>query len=128
VLPPLTGQAAQPLSARALEPIFKQAMNLANAEYTGLRPTDGKSWANGSTPAALQNADQEMGTRSQGEWNVSIHNYGSNKVETRQTPNGRGGRDLEVIVGEMAARQISKAGTAPNKAVRQTTRSPLRTR
>lgn len=42
--------------------------------------------------------------------NISINNYGSDKVETKATPNASGGVDLEVLVGKAVNRHIATGG------------------
>lgn len=44
--------------------------------------------------------------------NVSVQNYGNDNVSVNQRQNGNGGVDLEVMVGQAAASQMAKKGSA----------------
>ena len=55
--------------------------------------------------------------------NVNIINYSGENVEQRQSDNSTGGVDYEVIIGNVAARQISTPGTRANRAVLTQTNS-----
>ena len=48
---------------------------------------------------------------------VVVNNFGSEKAETRETVDSRGNRKIEVTIGDMAAGEISRSGSASQKAV-----------
>jgi hypothetical protein len=51
---------------------------------------------------------------------VVVNNYTPQKAETRETTDSRGNRKIEVIVGEMTAGELSRNGSASQKAVGNT--------
>ncbi|MHB8109756.1 MAG: tape measure protein [Syntrophorhabdaceae bacterium] len=51
--------------------------------------------------------------------NVIINNTNGSEVTQKATPNGNGGVDLEVMIGNAVASQMNKRGSAPNRAMRQ---------
>jgi phage-related minor tail protein len=55
-----------------------------------------------------------------GNVDVVVNNYGSEKAETRETTDSRGNRKVEVIIGDMAASEIARNGSASQKAIRGT--------
>ena len=48
---------------------------------------------------------------------VVVNNYGSEKAETRETIDSRGNRRIEVTIGDMTAGEITRSGSASQKAV-----------
>jgi lambda family phage tail tape measure protein len=48
---------------------------------------------------------------------VVVNNFGTEKAETRETTDSRGNRKIEVTIGDMAAGEISRSGSASQKAV-----------
>jgi lambda family phage tail tape measure protein len=48
---------------------------------------------------------------------VVVNNFGSEKAETRETTDSRGNRKIEVTIGDMTAGEISRSGSASQKAV-----------
>jgi phage-related minor tail protein len=48
---------------------------------------------------------------------VVVNNYGSEKAETRETVDSRGNRKIEVIIGDMAAADMTRSGSASQRAV-----------
>jgi hypothetical protein len=48
---------------------------------------------------------------------VVVNNYGTEKAETRETVDSRGNRKIEVTIGDMTAGEISRSGSASQKAV-----------
>ena len=55
-----------------------------------------------------------------GNTEVVVNNYTTQKAETRETTDSRGNRKIEVIVGEMTAGELSRNGSASQKAVGNT--------
>jgi lambda family phage tail tape measure protein len=55
-----------------------------------------------------------------GSVDVVVNNYGSEKAETRETVDSRGNRKIEVVIGDMTAGEISRNGSASQKAIRGT--------
>ena len=55
-----------------------------------------------------------------GNVDVVVNNYGSEKAETRETVDSRGNRKIEVVIGDMAASEIARNGSASQKAIRGT--------
>lgn len=55
-----------------------------------------------------------------GSVDVVVNNYGTEKAETRETVDSRGNRKIEVIIGDMTAGEISRNGSASQKAIRGT--------
>jgi hypothetical protein len=51
--------------------------------------------------------------------NINIVNNSGAEVKTEEKPNSNGGVDLEVMIGNIAAKQLSTRGTYANKAIRQ---------
>jgi len=49
---------------------------------------------------------------------VVVNNYSSEKAETRETTDSRGNRKIEVVVGDMAAGQMTSSGSSTQKALR----------
>jgi lambda family phage tail tape measure protein len=48
---------------------------------------------------------------------VVVNNFGSEKAETSETVDSRGNRKIEVTIGDMAAGEMSRSGSASQKAV-----------
>jgi lambda family phage tail tape measure protein len=48
---------------------------------------------------------------------VVVNNYGTEKAETRETVDSRGNRKIEVIIGDMAAADMTRSGSASQRAV-----------
>ncbi len=51
--------------------------------------------------------------------NVSVHNYSGEESSKRERENGSGGLDIDVIIGNSAAKQMTQPGSAPNRALGQ---------
>jgi lambda family phage tail tape measure protein len=51
---------------------------------------------------------------------VVVNNYSTAQAETRETVDSRGNRRIEVVVGDMTAGEISRNGSASQKAIRGT--------
>jgi uncharacterized membrane protein len=58
------------------------------------------------------------GSHSAGNVSVDVLNYSGQQVETREVADGRGGRKIQVTIGEMVAGEMSRQGSAVNKSVR----------
>jgi lambda family phage tail tape measure protein len=56
----------------------------------------------------------------QGNVDVVVNNYGTEKAETKETVDSRGNRKIEVIIGEMTAGEMTRSGSASQKALRGT--------
>jgi phage-related minor tail protein len=56
----------------------------------------------------------------QGNVDVVVNNYGTEKATTTETVDSRGNRKIEVIIGEMTAGEITRNGSASQKAIRGT--------
>ena len=69
-----------------------------------------------------RDSNGNLGVRAGGGGNVDVvvNNYGSEKAETRETIDSRGNRKIEVIIGEMTAGEITRSGSASQKAIRGT--------
>lgn len=50
---------------------------------------------------------------------VQINNYSGQSVQQKEVPDGRGGRRIEVTVGDMVAAEMRRPGSAANKALSQ---------
>lgn len=65
-----------------------------------------------------------LGVRAQGggggNVDVVVNNYGSEKATTKETTDSRGNRKIEVVIGDMTASEISRNGSASQKAIRGT--------
>ena len=64
-----------------------------------------------------------LGVRAQsggGNVEVVVNNFSTAQAETRETVDSRGNRKIEVIVGDMAAAEITRSGSASQKAVGNT--------
>ena len=62
-----------------------------------------------------------LGVRAQGggsNTTVTVNNYGSEKAEVKETVDSRGDRNIEVIIGDMVAGQVSKTSSATNSSIR----------
>jgi lambda family phage tail tape measure protein len=55
-----------------------------------------------------------------GNVDVVVNNYGSEKATTKETTDSRGNRKIEVVIGDMTASEISRNGSASQKAIRGT--------
>lgn len=51
---------------------------------------------------------------------VVVNNYSGERAEARETTDSRGNRRIEVTVGDMTAAEISRTGSGPQKAIRNT--------
>jgi phage-related minor tail protein len=51
---------------------------------------------------------------------VVVNNYGNEKATATETVDSRGNRRIEVTVGDMTAGEISRSGSGPQKAMRNT--------
>jgi lambda family phage tail tape measure protein len=62
-----------------------------------------------------------LGVRADGQGggrvDVVVNNYGTEKAETRETTDSRGNRKIEVIVGDMNAGELSRSGSASQRAL-----------
>jgi phage-related minor tail protein len=70
-----------------------------------------------------RDSNGNLGVRSggnQGNVDVVVNNYGTEKAETRETVDSRGNRKIEVIIGEMTAGEMTRSGSASQKALRGT--------
>lgn len=69
-----------------------------------------------------RDSNGNLGVRSsqQGNVDVVVNNYGTEKAETRETVDSRGNRKIEVIIGDMTAGEIARNGSASQKAIRGT--------
>ena len=54
-----------------------------------------------------------------GNVSVQINNYSGQSVQQKEVPDGRGGRRIEVTVGDMVAAEMRRSGSAANKALSQ---------
>lgn len=65
-----------------------------------------------------------LGVRSaggtQGNVEVVVNNFGSEKATTKETTDSRGNRKVEVIIGDMVAQEVSKTGSATQNAFSST--------
>lgn len=57
--------------------------------------------------------------------NVVVNNNNGSNVDVKQSSNNQGGMDIEVIIGDIAAKQIAKKGTLANKAVTNNNKQEL---
>lgn len=57
--------------------------------------------------------------------NVVVNNNSASNVEVEQKQNNQGGMDIEVMIGDAAAKQIAKKGTLANKAVTNNNKQEL---
>jgi len=55
-----------------------------------------------------------------GNVDVVVNNYGNEKAETKETVDSRGNRKIEVVIGDMTAGEISRNGSASQRAIRGT--------
>jgi lambda family phage tail tape measure protein len=55
-----------------------------------------------------------------GSVDVVVNNYGSEKATTNETVDSRGNRKIEVVIGDMAASELARNGSASQKAIRGT--------
>lgn len=79
----------------------------------------GKEWFVPSVDGRIIPQSALTGAAGGGGTSVIVHNYSSSKSTTRETSDGRGGRTIEVIVGEAVASELKRNGSAPNQALRQ---------
>ena len=66
------------------------------------------------------NLGVRAGGGTSGNVDVVVNNYGSEKAETRETVDSRGNRKIEVVIGDMTAGEISRNGSASQRAIRGT--------
>lgn len=57
--------------------------------------------------------------------NVVVNNNNGSNVDVKQSSNNQGGMDIEVVIGDIAAKQIAKKGTLANKAVTNNNKQEL---
>lgn len=57
--------------------------------------------------------------------NVVVNNNNGSSVDVKQSSNNQGGMDIEVIIGDIAAKQISKKGSLAYKAVTNNNKQDL---
>jgi hypothetical protein len=55
-----------------------------------------------------------------GNVDVVVNNYSTAQAETKETIDSRGDRKIEVVIGDMTAGEISRNGSASQKAIRGT--------
>jgi lambda family phage tail tape measure protein len=55
-----------------------------------------------------------------GKVEVVVNNYSTAQAETKETTDSRGNRKIEVVIGEMTAGEITRNGSASQKAIRGT--------
>jgi len=87
----------------------------------------GIDYAGGEMPAILKRGEEvgwpaELARKYGGGGSalkVTVNNYGSDKVDVQQRDDGNGGVDLEIVVGQAAASQMSKPGSALRSATDQ---------
>jgi phage-related minor tail protein len=51
---------------------------------------------------------------------VVVNNYSTAQAETKETTDSRGNRRIEVVIGDMTASELSRNGSASQKAIRGT--------
>lgn len=64
-----------------------------------------------------------LGVRAQGgggKTEVVVNNYSGERAEARETVDSRGNRRIEVIVGDMAAGEVSRSGSTAQRSIRNT--------
>jgi phage-related minor tail protein len=64
-----------------------------------------------------------LGVRSEGgggNVEVVVNNYSTAQAETTETTDSRGNRKIEVVIGDMTAGEITRNGSASQKAIRGT--------
>lgn len=64
-----------------------------------------------------------LGVRSEGgggNVEVVVNNYSNAQAETKETTDSRGNRRIEVVIGDMTASELSRNGSASQKAIRGT--------
>ena len=57
---------------------------------------------------------------SQSKVDVVVNNYSTSQAETTETVDSRGNRKIEVVIGDMTAGEISRNGSASQRAIRGT--------
>ena len=70
-----------------------------------------------------RDANGNLGVRaggSSGNTEVVINNYSTAQADTKETTDSRGNRKIEVTIGDMTAGEISRSGSASQKAVGNT--------
>lgn len=55
-----------------------------------------------------------------GKVEVVVNNYSTEKAQTRESTDSRGNRRVEVVIGDMAAGEISRSGSSSNRAIQGT--------
>lgn len=68
-------------------------------------------------------ADGKLGVKAQGggaNLSVEIHNYSGAAVQQREVADSRGGRKMQIVIGEAVAGEMRRPGSAMHNAVRQT--------
>jgi lambda family phage tail tape measure protein len=55
--------------------------------------------------------------QSGGNVDVVVNNYGNDRAETRETVDSRGNRKIEVVIGDMNAGELSRSGSASQRAL-----------
>jgi phage-related minor tail protein len=55
-----------------------------------------------------------------GNVDVVVNNYSTAQAETKETVDSRGNRKIEVVIGDMTAGEITRNGSASQKAIRGT--------
>lgn len=68
-----------------------------------------------------RDSNGNLGVRGGGQkTEVIVNNYTGQPVDTKETTDSRGNRKVEVVVGEMAAGEFQRSGSASQKAMRST--------
>jgi lambda family phage tail tape measure protein len=69
-----------------------------------------------------RDSNGNLGVRAGGGGNVDVvvNNYSTAQAETKETVDSRGNRKIEVVIGDMTAGEISRNGSASQKAIRGT--------
>jgi lambda family phage tail tape measure protein len=57
------------------------------------------------------------GESNSGNVEVNVHNYGTEKAETKESTDARGNRRIDVIIGEVSAGDMTRSGSSTQKAL-----------
>jgi len=97
------------------------AMSFAGGGYTGSGPRSGGIDGQGGFPAILHPNETVIDHRggNDGGVNINIINNVGAEVTTRETPDGNGGQNIEVMIDQAVARKMTEFGSSSNKALRQ---------
>jgi phage-related minor tail protein len=61
-----------------------------------------------------------LGGMGGGNVNVNVINNSNSQATTRETVDGRGNRNIDVIIGDVVAKEIGRIGSSVNQSIRQT--------